>query len=243
MVGSIVVYGGLVVALFGLLNVARPWGVGSRRAGLVFVTGGLLVSIVGVLLPAPEKRIANARTKLDEFAPAYQFNEVHSIVVNASCAKTYDAMLQVTPEEIRFFRTLVWIRRFGRSGREGILNPAHQEPIMMVATRTSFLKLAEEPGHEFVVGTVVQRPDGFRVPRPATTEWFRSLTGPGMALATMNFEFEEHGAGCVVRTETRVNATSPDARRKFAAYWRVIYPGSALIRRMWLRAIEKRAEE
>jgi len=25
-------------------------------------------------------------------------------------------------------------------------------------------------------------------------------------------------------------------------YWRVIYPGSALIRRMWLRAIKKRAE-
>ena len=24
-------------------------------------------------------------------------------------------------------------------------------------------------------------------------------------------------------------------------YWRVIYPGSALIRRMWLRAIERRA--
>ena len=242
MVGAIVVYSGVVVALFGLLNVARPWGVASRRAALVFVGGGVLLSAVGVLLPAPERRIANVRTKLDEFAPAYQFNEVHSMQVNASCAKTYEAMLQVTPEEIRFFRTLVWIRRFGRSRREGILNPTRQEPIMTVATRTSFLKLAEEPGHEFVVGTVVQRPDGFRVPRPPTAEWFKFLNAPGLALATMNFEFEERGAGCVVRTETRVNATSPDARRKFAAYWRVIYPGSALIRRMWLRAIEKRAE-
>jgi hypothetical protein len=26
------------------------------------------------------------------------------------------------------------------------------------------------------------------------------------------------------------------------AYWRVIYPGSALIRRMWLRAVRLRAE-
>jgi hypothetical protein len=36
----------------------------------------------------------------------------------------------------------------------------------------------------------------------------------------------------------------PDAaaRRKFGAYWLVICPGSALIRRMWLRAIERRAE-
>jgi hypothetical protein len=38
-----------------------------------------------------------------------------------------------------------------------------------------------------------------------------------------------------------VFANSPWARRGFAAYWRVIYPGSALIRRMWLRAIARRA--
>jgi hypothetical protein len=38
-----------------------------------------------------------------------------------------------------------------------------------------------------------------------------------------------------------VFASSPSARRRFAAYWRVIYPGSAIIRRMWLRAIEHRA--
>jgi hypothetical protein len=39
-----------------------------------------------------------------------------------------------------------------------------------------------------------------------------------------------------------VHATDDSARRKFARYWRVIYPGSALIRRMWLRAIKLRAE-
>ncbi len=38
-------------------------------------------------------------------------------------------------------------------------------------------------------------------------------------------------------------ATDAQARRRFACYWRVIYPGSALIRRMWLRAVKKRAEE
>jgi hypothetical protein len=38
-----------------------------------------------------------------------------------------------------------------------------------------------------------------------------------------------------------VFANSPHARRRFAAYWRVIYPGSAIIRRMWLRAIQHRA--
>lgn len=31
-------------------------------------------------------------------------------------------------------------------------------------------------------------------------------------------------------------------RKKFAAYWRLIYPGSALIRRMWLEALKRHAE-
>ena len=38
-------------------------------------------------------------------------------------------------------------------------------------------------------------------------------------------------------------ASALQATRGFAAYWRVIYPGSALIRRMWQRAIKQRAEQ
>jgi hypothetical protein len=71
-----------------------------------------------------------------------------------------------------------------------------------------------------------------------TTEIFRQPLPPGFALATMNFAVRPDGPGAsLVSTETRVFANSPAARRRFAAYWRVIYPGSALIRRMWLRAI------
>ena len=58
----------------------------------------------------------------------------------------------------------------------------------------------------------------------------------------MNFLVTPDGPdGSLVSTETRVFATSDDARRQFARYWRVIYPGSAIIRRMWLRAIARRA--
>ncbi|MCI0412232.1 hypothetical protein L0222_05445 [bacterium] len=48
--------------------------------------------------------------------------------------------------------------------------------------------------------------------------------------------------GSLVSTETRVFANSSESLRRFAIYWRIIYPGSDLIRRMWLRAIERRAE-
>jgi len=59
----------------------------------------------------------------------------------------------------------------------------------------------------------------------------------------MNFIVEREAPNiCRVTTETRVYATDPASVRKFARYWRVIYPGSALIRRMWLGAIKRRAE-
>ena len=59
----------------------------------------------------------------------------------------------------------------------------------------------------------------------------------------MNFLVEDEGGGWTrVTTQTRVFATDLAATRRFATYWRVIYPGSALIRRMWLRAIKRRAE-
>jgi len=59
----------------------------------------------------------------------------------------------------------------------------------------------------------------------------------------MNFLVEESRPDkCTVTTETRVYATDASSRRRFATYWRLIYPGSALIRRMWLRAVKHRAE-
>ena len=52
---------------------------------------------------------------------------------------------------------------------------------------------------------------------------------------------DAHG-GSTISTETRIYANSEAALRRFAIYWRVIHPGSDIIRRMWLRAIKQRAE-
>jgi hypothetical protein len=49
-------------------------------------------------------------------------------------------------------------------------------------------------------------------------------------------------AGTELRTETRVLATDAASRRRFGRYWRVIRPGSALIRRTWLGAAKRRTE-
>jgi hypothetical protein len=240
------VYGGLLVMLVGVVSLIWPLrllAIRSRATGVVALAIGALIVVAGAILPASETRIAPAQTKLDEFAPVYQFSEFHSIEVNASRQRTYDAIRQVTAGEIRLLRTLTWIRRFGQPSPPGVLNAPKSEPVLDVATRSGFLLLAEEPGREIVVGALVRAPAGWRPGRKPTPEDFKSLTAPGFALASMNFLIEEVGPDrCMVTTETRVFAADASSRRKFCEYWHVIYPGSALIRRMWLRAIKTRAE-
>jgi hypothetical protein len=149
-------------------------------------------------------------------------------------------MRRVRADEIFLFRTLTWIRRGGRPQPKSILDAAGRESLIDVATHSTFALLADEPPREIVIGTVIRAPSGWRG-RP-TAELFRSPPAPGFTLAAMNFRvLPDAGGGSLVTTETRVFANAAGARARFAAYWRVIYPGSALIRRMWLRAVERRA--
>jgi hypothetical protein len=246
MLGVGVVYAGLIVAFFGALSLLKPLRflrIPTRLRGALVIGIGLIVAAIGSSLPASETRVEPARTHLDEFAPVYQFHEVHSIHVRAPRNRVYQAIKEVTADEILLFRTLTWLRRLGQPGPESILNAPERLPLLEVATRTSFLLLAEEPEWEVVLGTLVLAPTGVRIKAEPTPEDFKTLEAPGFAKATMNFHLEDAGAHtCLVTTETRVYATDAAARRRFAAYWRVIYPGSALIRRMWLRAIKRRAE-
>ena len=237
MLGSAVVYLGLIVAFAGLVCIFLKR---RRRRALPLLAAGLALAFLGVVLPAPESRIHRAETRLDEFAPVWQFHEVHTMRVDAPPARVYDAIRQVRADEIALFRTLTWIRRGGRKLPESILNAGDRKSLIDVATQSGFIYLADDPPREIVIGTVIAAPRGAR--GKLTPDVFRRTLPPGFTLASMNFVVRPDGTGSIVSTETRVFANSAAGRRRFAAYWRAIYPGSALIRRMWLRAIARRAE-
>lgn len=240
------VYFGLIVTLLGSVSIIRPpafLGIHNRlQGGFVFAVG-LLITGAALMFPASERRVATLQTQLDHFAPLYQFNEVHFIRIRAPKDRVYEAIRAVTADEIPFYRVLTWVRRLGRGGSESILDPPKESPLLDVATRTGFIVLAEEPEHEIVIGAAVVVPPGWRPKKSVTPEDFKAVHTPGFAIATMNFLITDESSGaCTVTTETRVYATDSSTRRRFAGYWRVIYPGSALIRRMWLRAIKRRAQ-
>ncbi len=245
MFGSTIVYSGLVITAVGLILLIKPierLHVRSRSQALAIVGIGAVLAGVGLTLPAPESRVAKAETRLDEFVPVWQFRERHMIRIDAPPARVFEAIRNVRANEISLFNTLTWIRRGGRSAPESILNAGDSTPLLDVATRNGFMYLADDSSREIVVGTVVVAPPEGR--GALTPQTFKTPLPPGFALAAMNFLVTPDGPNAsIVSTETRVFANSASARRRFARYWRVIYPGSALIRRMWLRAVQRRATD
>ena len=76
--------------------------------------------------------------------------------MHAPPERVFASIRSVTASEIAFFRLLTWLRR-PRLGatRESILAPPADRPILDVALRSGFVRLAEEPDREIVVGTIL----------------------------------------------------------------------------------------
>jgi hypothetical protein len=181
-------------------------------------------------------------TILDEVLPKHHFNEFHFTRVHADPETVYAAVRLVTAREIRFFRALTWLRspHLGKVP-ESILAPSPDSPVIDVAMRSGFQLLGELPPQEIVLG-MAQGGAPYATTH-STPQDFKDLDRPGYAKIAMNFHVSSASNGwSTLSTETRILGTDATARRRFGRYWRVIHPGSALIRVMWLRAIKSRAE-
>ena len=244
---STAVYSSALAVVIGAAGVIRPlrWphGRSRQRASIIMVAG--LALIVAITSVTPSTRSTSTANAIDDFAPSFQFQEHHTIVVQAPPDRVFAAIKSVTADEIALFNLFTTIRRFGRPGPESILNAPRQQPILDVAVRTGFLLLANRPPREVVVGAIVAAPPEARGMRREsfTGDDFKALSQPGFAKATMNFLVTDLGNGATrVDTETRVFATDGAALSRFTRYWRVIFPGSSILRATWLRAVKTKAE-
>ncbi len=182
---------------------------------------------------------------LEKFLSSYDFREFHRRDVAAPASRVFRAIKECRPDELPIMRVLMAVRllpslltgerRLGGVGKGSFL----QEFI-----DAGFLLLAEEHDLEIVIGRIGQfwKLTSGEYPQVTEPNAFVGFDLGGFAKVATNLLLKGCQDGStVLSTETRIAATDASARRKFAAYWTIIRPGSALIRREWLRSIERRA--
>lgn len=130
-------------------------------------------------------------------------------------------------------RALMGLRTLGRGDGGG------ERTVLEGFERMGFRQVAEEPGEELVIAGIGRfwKPSG-GLRRVKDQEHFTHFEEPGYAKVAFNFRL----ADGVLTTETRIAGTDAHARRRFGLYWLLIRPGSGLIRREWLHALDRRAQ-
>ena len=198
---------------------------------------------------AAVRRIARP-TLLDEILPEFEFSSVYSTIAAADAGTTYRAALELPAEDLGMLaRALLAARGLpGRLVGAGDEQPlTGSRPLLEAMGDLGFRILATEPDGEVVFGDVGRFWSVRDIAGPpiGSTQEFVEFDHPGFAKVAANVVVRaapEPGR-TILQTETRVHVPDPDVRRRFAAYWLVIEGGSGFIRRRWLGAIARRAEQ
>jgi hypothetical protein len=187
---------------------------------------------------------------LDRHLPHYDVTETHAVVVDANTELTWQAVRRSDLSRSGVTRVLLELRSLPNRLR-GVLKGRPSEPSRPLLTlddmqRAGFLLLGEWPGREIVFGTVVQPWKAVTDNHPAPqveAGRFAAFDTAGYVKVAFNIRVEPYSSGrALITTETRTAATDPASLRRFAHYWVLVGPFSALIRRLLLRTAKADAE-
>lgn len=186
---------------------------------------------------------------LDKFLPKYEFNEVHTVAVNAPPERVFTSIKELTAAELS--PLIFWmmdIRSLPAKliGKSFPSMARQSKPFLDQMYKGGFLPLAEGPNSEIVFGLVGQfwKLTGGEKPDIPNPQAFLDFDNPAFAKVAANLAVTTDEKGCIhCSTETRIHVTDPRTHRKFAFYWRIISMGSGWIRILWLKAIKKKAEK
>ena len=183
------------------------------------------------------------RLLIDDWLPRYDEREFHSKEIAATPVAVERAVRALKPSDLPLTRILMGIRTLpalltGRARPRSL-----SRPLFEGVQSLGFVILEERPGEQIVLGAAGRfwRPRGDGVDPLDGPEAFRDYDRPGSVRAAWDFVLEPTERGTRLSTETRIAGTDADGTRTFRRYWRLVHPGSALIRLDMLRAIARAA--
>ena len=217
----------------------------------------LLAPIFGPIGARQERRLwrslrdhleaeGHAASVLDRHVPEFDVRERHSRVLHADVGAVEAAIRRTDLTGIPVVRALLVLRALPgrvRARLSGRVTPVPPPFTLADLPRAGWTPLAV--GSEEVAFGTLTHPwrIGNEAPLVVDRESFAAFSTPGYAKVA--FSIRAHPAGphrTLVTTETRVATTDPRSRRRFATYWVVVGPVSALIRRLVLRRLAMRLE-
>ena len=177
-----------------------------------------------------------SRLLLDEILPHPDHAIAHAAVFRVRPEQSFTAALDLDILRNPFVRMLVAARGSAAGGER----PQRLSLRDMTSPPLGWLRLADDPGTELVLGQV-SRPwrltDGGAV-HSLSPEAFRDFDRPGYAKVAVSLRAQPHGAaGSILTIETRVVLTDASSRSRFRRYWLVVRPFSEAIRRIAFRQL------
>jgi len=178
---------------------------------------------------------------LDKFMPAYEVVERHRLRIAAPADITLSTAFDMDLQQSAVIRGIFRARELIlRTPPDPTLQPSG---LVAQTIALGWGVLAEVPGREIVMGAVTQPWEPKVVFRALPPAEFASFSKPGFAKIVWTLRADPiTAAESMFRTETRVNTTDAESRRKFRRYWSFVSPGVILIRRLSLGPLKREAE-
>ena len=183
---------------------------------------------------------------LDSYLGEYDVAEVHACIVNGDVKTTWEAVRDVDLSSIPVVHSLLVLRSLpGRLRATSSGQTATGPPPFSLGDmpRVGFQLLGERPT-EIAFG-FIGRPwkVGAEQPLAIGRDDFAAFDDLGYAKVAFSIRAKPYGTHrTLITTETRTATTDAATRRRFAAYWKLIGPVSALIRRLILRKVTSHVE-
>jgi hypothetical protein len=186
--------------------------------------------------------MSNAAT----FVPEATSGSVTHVDIEARPEQVWDALLALKFTDLRITTPLLAIRSLpSLLAKRGSMGSGSSAPTMLEAMVDGrFVELDRDPPRSITIGLIGEfwkLTGGVDVEVTGPDE-FEAFDEPGYVKTAMDFIIEPHRSGTRVTTTTANTTTSPDAATKFGRYWRVVGPGSKVIRLDMLHALKRRAE-
>lgn len=242
---------GVILTVIGIISLIHPLVflfVLNRIIAAFVIIVGILICFISLFYPIKLNHSLTDNQKIDGLLPDYAFNEFHEVCINASIEKVQQVLKVAGVKDIPVAHLLMKIRGIADEDVD-LSDRASNNQVGAETISTPDFNFFVVSPDEWITVMILKsviisnNADKPAPPEISTLEQFKVFNEPGYVKVAVNFRFIGKGNDeTILTTETRNNGITLKDSRVFGFYWRIIYPGSAIIRRVWLDTIKKRAQ-